>query len=54
VRSSKTQIFILLCFIFSTMYYAYLNIRFIESFDLDTNMVSLLCGTSVSVQEIND
>ena len=36
------------------MYYEYLNIRFIESFDLDTNMVSLLCGTSVSVQELND
>ena len=36
------------------MYYEYLNIRFIESFDLDTNMVSLLCGATFSVQELND
>ena len=54
MRASKTQIFVFLCFIFSNVYYEYLNIRFIESFDRDTNMVSLLCGTSVSVQELND
>ena len=36
------------------MYYEYSNIGFIESFDRDTSMVSLLCGTSVSVQELND